>query len=73
VWELLDRPGETPKSFLVDGTAAIALLNEAIEAAKAAGLDWMEEKLTLKPAPELVELVRRSQEVMAAENEAEGA
>jgi hypothetical protein len=31
----------------------------------------MEEKLVLKPAPELVELVRRSQEVAAAEGESE--
>jgi CRISPR-associated protein Csb1 len=68
-WELLDRPDEPVRTYTVNGTAAIALLNEAIIAARATGLKWMEEKLTLKPTPELVDLVRRSQEVMAAEEE----
>ena len=36
-----------------------------------AGLAWMEEKLILKPAPELVDLIRRSQEIAAAEDETE--
>jgi CRISPR-associated protein Csb1 len=71
VWELLDRPGEAAKTFTTDGDAAIALLKEVIEAAKAMGLTWMEQKLTLKPTPELIDLVRRSQEVMAAEEETE--
>jgi hypothetical protein len=51
--------------------AAIGLLNEAIGAAKSAGLSWMEEKLTLKPTQELIDLVRKSQEVMAAEDDSE--
>jgi CRISPR-associated protein Csb1 len=42
-------------------------LNEAIQAAKAAGLPWMQSRLTLTPTPELVELVRKSQEVAAKE------
>jgi len=71
VWEMLDTPGATPKTYTIDGKAAIALLNEAVEAAKAAGLTWMEQKLVLKPTPELVDLIRRSQEVAAAESEAE--
>jgi CRISPR-associated protein Csb1 len=69
VWELLDRPGQPAKTFSMDGEAAATLVNEAIAAA--AGLPWMKEKLTLKPTPELVDLVRRSQEVMAAEGEEE--
>jgi CRISPR-associated protein Csb1 len=44
---------------------AIALLNAAIEAAQAAGLPW-EGEIVLTPAPELVELVRRSQELAAS-------
>jgi CRISPR-associated protein Csb1 len=71
VWELLDRPGELSKTYSLTGEAAIALLNEAIKAAQAAGLSWMNTKLVLKPAQELVDLVRKSQEVMAAEGEAE--
>lgn len=73
VWELLDRPGAEPRRFTIGGDAAVALLNEAVAAAKAVGLTWMEEKLVLKPAPELQELIRRSQEVAAAEGDAEGA
>jgi CRISPR-associated protein Csb1 len=71
VWEMLDQPGAEPNTYTIDGAAAIELLNAAIGAAQSAGLTWMEEKLVLKPAPELVELVRRSQEVTAAEGESE--
>jgi len=70
VWEMLSQPGETPKTYTINSQAAIKLLNSAVAAAKAAGLSWMEDKLVLKPTPELVELVRRSQEV-AAEDETE--
>ncbi|MFZ5493213.1 MAG: type I-G CRISPR-associated RAMP protein Csb1/Cas7g [Pseudomonadota bacterium] len=64
VWELLDRPGEPPVQFDLSAGDAIALLNAAIEAAQAAGLPW-EGEIVLTPAPELVELVRRSQELSA--------
>ncbi len=62
VWALLDRPGEIPPEYELSGDASIALLNEAITEAKAAGLPW-EGAITLTPSPELVELVRRSQEL----------
>lgn len=71
VWELLDKPGEAPETFEINGEQAIRLLNDAVAAAKQEGLSWMEKKLVLKPTPELVELVRRSQEVMAEEGEEE--
>jgi len=71
VWELLDGPGAAAKTYTVDSAAAIALLNEAVAAAKGAKLTWMEEKLTLKPTPELTALIRKSQEVMSAEDETE--
>jgi CRISPR-associated protein Csb1 len=71
VWELLDGPGAAAKTYTVDGAAAIALLNEAVAAAKAAKVTWMENKLTLKPTPELTALIRKSQEVMSAEDETE--
>jgi CRISPR-associated protein Csb1 len=71
VWELLDGPGAPTRTYMLDSAAAIGLLNQAIDATKSAGLAWMEEKLTLKPAPELADLVRKSQEVMAAEDESE--
>jgi CRISPR-associated protein Csb1 len=69
---MVDRPGVPAQTYTVDGEAAMALLNQAVDAAKAAKLPWMAEKLVLKPAPELIDLVRRSQEVTAAEDD-EGA
>ena len=62
VWELLDRPGEPNPSFLLDPDAAPTLLVEAINEAKAAGLPW-EGEIELTPHEDLVELVRRSQEL----------
>ena len=64
VWELLDRPGEAPARFDLSPDDALGLVNAAIEAARAAGLPW-EGEIVLTPAPELVELVRRSQELAA--------
>lgn len=64
-WELIDKPGEEPKRFSLSGDAAIALLNDAIEAAKSAGLPW-DGEIELQPADDLVELVRRSQQLAAS-------
>ena len=61
-WELLDRPGEPPKAFGLDQDAALRLLAEAIAEARKAGLPW-EDRIELIPSEELVELVRRSQEL----------
>ena len=68
VWELLDRPGETPRQFECDSDAALGLLAQAITEAKNAGLPW-ESEIALTPSPELVELVRRSQELASASAE----
>lgn len=64
-WELLDRPGEPPKAFDLDGDAALRLLADAIEEARKAGLPW-EDRIELIPSDDLVELVRRSQELASA-------
>ena len=68
VWELLDRPGETPKPFECDSDTALAILGEAITEAREVGLPW-EGEIALTPSPELVELVRRSQELASASAE----
>lgn len=68
LWELLAVPGETPKQFTLSPEGAIALANAAIEQAKKANLPW-EGELVLKPSDELVELVRRSQELASASGE----
>lgn len=71
-WQLLDKPGVTPEEFQLTGDEAAGLLEQALAAANAAGLRWMKEKLVLKPAPELIELIRQSQEVAATKDSVEG-
>lgn len=66
-WQLLDTPGQNPETFTLTGTEAVALCNEAIAAAKAAGLSWLEDKLVLSPTPELLALVAKSQALKEAE------
>lgn len=70
VWQLLDTPGATPKQFSLTTDQAVELLNTAIEEAKSEKLPW-EGEIELTPSDELVELVRRSQELASAEG-AEG-
>ena len=61
-WELVDRPGKPPTEFALSPDAALQLLADAIDEAREAGLPW-EARIELTPSPELVELVRRSQEL----------
>jgi CRISPR-associated protein Csb1 len=70
-WELLGNPGDDPKRFALSGDDAVKLLGEAVAEAKKAKLPWMEKELTLKPSPELVALVKKSQELSAATGGAE--
>ena len=65
VWELLDRPGESPQEFELSPEDALKLLEAAIAEAKDVGLPW-EGEIELTPSPDLVELVRRSQELASA-------
>jgi len=64
-WELLDNPKQAPSRYELDVASAIELLGQAIAEAKGAGLPW-EGEIELKPHDELVELVRRSQELATA-------
>lgn len=61
IWELLERPGATPRACALGGEQAIALLNQAIKTATAAGLTWREKPVALKPSAKLLDLVRLSQ------------
>jgi CRISPR-associated protein Csb1 len=47
--------------FTLDRAATCALLNDAMAAAKAAGLPWREEEVALRPNENLVQLVRLSE------------
>jgi len=70
-WELLDRPGESPRTFALSGAGTLELLAGAVERAKVAGLPWPEEPVELKPSQALVDLVRLSQAKLAAEGPGE--
>jgi CRISPR-associated protein Csb1 len=70
VWQLLDVPGETPPEFSLSPDQALKLLNAAIQEAINSKLPW-EAEIELTPSDELVELVRRSQE-LASTSVAEG-
>ena len=70
IWELLDRPGADPANYELTPESAITLLNEAVSEAKGAGLPW-EGEIELNPSEELLELVRRSQELAASKSDSE--
>jgi CRISPR-associated protein Csb1 len=70
-WELLDLPGQPPAKFRLEPEDAIKLLTDAVAAARRAGVEWREEVLTLDASPELVRLVRKSQELAIAEGTTE--
>ncbi len=70
-WELLGRPGSEPRRFKLTGDQALELLAQAIDDARSRGLPWREAPIELQPSEQLLELVRRSQELDAARIEAE--
>ncbi len=70
-WQLLDKPGSVPTEFTLTAEAAIKLLGEAVAAAEKQGLAWQKEAVKLIPSPNLVALLKRSQDI-AAKTPAEG-
>ena len=66
VWELLDEPGQEPQHFSLSPDTAMEVYKQAVQKAKEAGLPWMDEEVVLTPSPELVALVRKSQELAAS-------
>ncbi|MFZ2642813.1 MAG: type I-U CRISPR-associated RAMP protein Csb1/Cas7u [Verrucomicrobiia bacterium] len=63
IWEVLDQPGAEPKRFTLDREGALKLFADALRVAQAAKLPWQDKEVSLKPAPQLVELIRRSQQL----------
>ena len=70
-WELLDRTSDNGR-YELTGDAAAELLQDAVESAKAAGISWRDQPLVLRPSDNLVELIRRSQELAKKEGEEGG-
>lgn len=66
VWELLDKPDNTPKHFEINNQDAIKLFEEALAEATQKGLPW-EEAIELEPSAPLIELVKRNQELRVSE------
>jgi CRISPR-associated protein Csb1 len=62
-WELLGRPGEIQPDIVLDAEAALRLFKEAVDEARNCGLPWRTKPLHLQPAPELVRLVVKSQQL----------
>ena len=65
--ELVGRDGESPATISLDRESAAQLLSDASAQAQRADIGWEEAEIELKPAPKLVELLRRSREVSARE------
>jgi CRISPR-associated protein Csb1 len=64
-WELLETPGKPPTEFTVTAKDAINLLGEAVAEAEKLGLVWQKEPVKLTPSPNLVALLKRSQDIAA--------
>ncbi len=67
VLEIVGRDGGAPTTVSVDHRSAGLLVSEASAQAARAGIGWAEDEIALRPAPKLVELLRRSREVSARE------
>ena len=65
--EMVGRDGGSPESVSVDRESATRLLSEASARAARSGIAWEQAEIALKPAPKLIELLRRSREVSARE------
>ena len=65
--EMVGRGGDSPILIGVDRESARRLLSEASARAARAGIGWEDREIALKPAPKLIELLRRSREVSARE------
>ena len=68
--EFLLRDGSPAETAEVDREAAAEILSAAADDAAANGIGWSTDDIRLVPAPKLIELIRRSRKVSAAENPA---
>ena len=65
--EMVGRGGDSPVLVGVDRESARRLLSEASARSARAGIGWEDGEIALKPAPKLIDLLRRSREVSARE------
>ena len=65
--EMVGRGGDSPVPVGVDRESARRLLSEASARSARGGIGWEDGEIALKPAPKLIELLRRSRKVSARE------
>lgn len=70
--ELVQANGGEPQEYSLSLDAARVLLYRASQDAAAAGLGWPDREITLKPAPKLADLVRKSRAQIALGEVGEG-
>src|SRR5690606_30353216 len=70
-FEIVDRDGGTSGRFSLTSEDAVTLLKDAREAAGEVGMGWRTEPIDLRPAPKLVELIRKSRRVAAVGGDTE--
>ncbi len=73
MFEILGRDGGEPQKYWLERDDARRLLADAQAEQNALGLGWSREPVTLRPAPKLAELVRRSRTLKQAGTDEEGA
>lgn len=64
-FEVLDRDGQSSGPYSLSSEDAAALVARASKAASEFGMGWGRETVDLRPAPKLVELIRKSRDVAA--------
>ena len=69
--ELVGRDGSPAETVDIDRLAAKVLLDQAAAHADAQGIGWATEETKLQPAPKLIDLIKRSREVSAAQQPSE--
>ena len=67
VIEMVGRDGGSPETVSVDRESAAQLVLQASARAAQSGIPWQRDEIVLRPAPKLIELLRRSREVSARE------
>lgn len=72
-WEILDVPPAPTKTFTLPADAAVALFNNAVDAARKAGLPWADQELVLTPSANLLALLLKSQQLAATSTDVVGA
>lgn len=66
-WELLGKPGSSPRNYSLDRDDVVSLYKESIKAVRAAKLPIITDEIVLTPSDDLVTLVKKSMELAAAE------